>query len=100
MRIERILVGLDGSADALRAAEFAAQLSLLLDAEVIGIHAMGLLEAFGEDTGAGKHLPASSAHVRADLDGAWSEPLRASGARHRLELRDGNPVRVLLTAAD
>ena len=100
MRIQRVLVGLDGSDDAIRAAAFAAALCVQLDAEVVGVHAMGLLEAFGDDDGGGKHLPASREHVQGLLHGPWRQPFLDADVTHRVELRDGNPVHVLLSAAD
>jgi nucleotide-binding universal stress UspA family protein len=98
MTIRRVLVGLDGSDDAQRAATFAATLCAQLDAEAIGIHAMGLLEAFGGDSAGGKHLAGARQHAHAELEGPWRRPFQAAGVRHRVELRDGNPVHVLLGA--
>ena len=97
-RFERILVGLDGSQDASAAAHFAAALARRVDAEVIGIHAEGLLEAWGDDSIAGKHIAVTRELLREKLAGPWREPLL--DVRHRVELRDGNPVQVLLTAAE
>jgi nucleotide-binding universal stress UspA family protein len=101
VRFDRILVGLDGSADAMGACEFAAAFARRVGAEVVGVHAMGLLEAWGDDEPArGKHLTASREHVRGMLEGQWRQPLVDAGVAHRVELRDGNPVHVLLAAAD
>ena len=44
MTIERILVGVDGSGDSRRALGWAAELAGRLDAEVVAVHALGLLE--------------------------------------------------------
>lgn len=99
-RFERIVVGLDGSPDALAAAAFAAALASRVGAEVIGVHAMGLLEAWGDDFTSGKHLPESRARIRAQLEGTWRQPFVDKGVPHRVELRDGNAVHVLLTAAE
>jgi nucleotide-binding universal stress UspA family protein len=99
--LHRILVGIDGSDDALRAAEFAAALAARLGAEVIGVHAMGLLEAWGDDEStADKHLPEARERARASMEGPWRQAFVDHGVAHRVELRDGNPVHVLLTAAD
>ncbi len=98
-RLERIVVGLDGSPDALRAAQFAALLASRIGAEVIGIHAMGLLDAWGDDSSLGKHLAESRVRVRAQLEGPWCQPFVDAAVRHRVELLDGNPVHVLLTAS-
>jgi nucleotide-binding universal stress UspA family protein len=99
--LSRIVVGIDGSADALRAAAFAAGLAARLGAEVIGVHAMGLLEAWGDDEStADKHLPEARERARASMEGPWRQPFIDHGVAHRVELRDGNPVHVLLTAAE
>jgi nucleotide-binding universal stress UspA family protein len=99
-RFDRVLVGLDGSADAIAAAHFAAALAARVDAEVVGIHAVGLLDAWGDDTLQGKRLPASRDRLREQLEGPWRQPFVQHGVRHHVELRDGNPVHVLLTASD
>lgn len=98
-RLERVVVGLDGSPDALRGAQFAALLASRIGAEVIGIHAMGLLDAWGDDSSLGKHLAESRVRVRAQLEGPWCQPFVDAAVRHRVELLDGNPVHVLLTAS-
>ena len=98
-RLERIIVGLDGSPDSLRAAEFAAHLANRLGAEVIGIHAMGLLDAWGDDSSSGKHLSDSRERMHAQLDGPWRRPFVDAAVRHRVVLLDGNPVLVLLSAS-
>ena len=98
-RLDRIIVGLDGSPDSLRAAEFAALLASRTDAEVIGIHAMGLLDAWGDDSSSGKHLSESRERMHAQLDGPWRQPFVDAASRHRVVLLDGNPVLVLLSAS-
>jgi len=96
--IRRIVVGLDGSEDARRAASWAAALARAVDAEVIAVHGLGLLERLesGETVGSDTHR----ATIRALFDGRWCAPLRESGARFRTELREGNPVTALLTALE
>ena len=64
--IRRIVVGVDGSPQARRAAEWAADLARGIDAEVVAVHALGLL------------------------------PLRDAEVRYRDDLREGNPVTALL----
>ena len=98
-RLERIVVGLDGDPDALKAAQFAALLASRIGAEVIGIHAMGLLDAWGDDSSSGKHLATSRERMRAQLEGPWRQPFVDAAVRHQVELLDGNPVHVLLTAS-
>jgi nucleotide-binding universal stress UspA family protein len=96
MNIDRIVVGIDGSDNSRRALEWAVDLALALDAEVIAVHAVGLLERFGEvvdDEG-------RYSGTRHEFDTEWCEPLEASGLRSVRLLRDGNPVSVLLSVAD
>src|SRR3546814_12554874 len=44
MAIDRIVVGVDGSMNSLQAVEFAAEMAAAADAEVVAVHALGLLE--------------------------------------------------------
>jgi nucleotide-binding universal stress UspA family protein len=95
--IRRIVVGLDGSAQARRAAEWAANLASLVDADVIAVHALGLLH----ETATGQ-LVAADTHrdeIRRELD-VWCAPLHDAGVRHRGELREGNPVTAVLDLAE
>jgi nucleotide-binding universal stress UspA family protein len=97
MAIERIIVGLDGSGDAERAARWAASLATAMGAEVIAAHALGLLHrtSEGELVGADVHRD----EIAQELEG-WCAPLRAANVRHRSELLEGNPVAALLQLAD
>ena len=98
MEIRRIVVGVDGSTPACRAEQWAADLARTVDAEVVAVHALGLLH----QTSSGA-LVSSDTHrdeIRTELEESWCEPLRASGVRYRAELREGNPVTVLLDIAD
>jgi nucleotide-binding universal stress UspA family protein len=96
MKGSRIVVGVDGSATSQEALRWAVELGAALGAEVVAVHALGLLERW--------HDPDASARSwRSTLCGlvelTWCAPLvRAPGA-HRVEVRDGHPVDVLLAAA-
>lgn len=97
MKGTRIVVGVDGSAASLEALRWAVALGDALGAEVVAVHALGLLDRW--------HDPDTSARSwRKTLHGlvahTWCRPLvRASGA-HRVEVHDGHPVDVLLAAAE
>jgi len=95
----RILVGADGSAHAEHALEWAAELAAALGAEVVAVHALGMLSHLGTPTTA---LPSQEhrEEVRALLENEWSRALRASGVPHRCLLVEGNPVMALMAAAD
>ena len=94
--VRRIVVGLDGSAAAAAGVDAAIELARRFDAEVIGVHATGLLDVWeahedGRDPYEG---------IAEQLRGPWSEALRASGVAYRLERRDGPPADTLIAAAD
>lgn len=100
MTIERILVGVDGSEDSRRALEWAAELAGPIDAEVVAVHALGLLEHL--EPGAD---PVPSAPHRDEIEAAfeerWCAPLaERPGVRARRVIEDGPPAMVLLRLAD
>jgi nucleotide-binding universal stress UspA family protein len=98
MRLERIVVGVDGSANSLVAVEWAAGMASLVAAEVMAVHAMGLLEPLGPRD------PVPSFPHRGEIEEAfeatWCRPLRAAGVRYQCLLRDGSAVPVLLAVSD
>jgi nucleotide-binding universal stress UspA family protein len=96
--VRRIVVGLDGSAASRNAAQAAAAFAASFDAEVIGVHAVGLLDVWPQEPD--DHARNSHERVRALLDGPWSEPLRGGPVRYRLELHDGSPAETILAVAD
>lgn len=93
---ERILVGVDGSAGSLRALRWAAELAGALGAEVVAVHAQGLLERLGDEV-----VPSRShrEEIRRRFEAEWCAPLDRPGLRSRSVLRDGPPVAALLAAA-
>lgn len=85
-----IVVGVDGSGDARRAVEWAAELADQLDLCVVAVHAVGLLEHQRGD-------PAAT-HLRPQLD-AWTVALdRLPAGRVERRLAVGEPVDVLWAA--
>jgi nucleotide-binding universal stress UspA family protein len=96
--IERILVGVDGSENGQRALGWAMLLARRFEAEVLAVHAIGLLAHLGD----GPPVP-SHAHLdelRQAFETEWCAPLRDSGIEHRLLCVDGAPVQVLLSVAE
>lgn len=92
-----IVVGVDGSPFAAAALAWAADLARAIDAEVVAVHAFGLL--------AHLHAGAESAEQhRAEVEDAlrsrWVAPLAGAGVRYRTVLAEGNPVTALLQVAD
>lgn len=98
MKVERIVVGVDGSENACRAVEWAAGLAALTGARVVAVHALGLL-FHGEH---GEVTPAQPrrAEIETKLEREWCAPLDAAGVAHECRVSDGPPVMVLLDAAD
>lgn len=96
--VERIVVGIDGSESARRALEWAITLAQRFSAEVVAVHAVGLLTRFGDGT----PVPSQShlAELRRAFETEWCQPLAASGTPHRLVYQDGPPVPVLLAIAE
>jgi len=88
MKLERILVAIDGSPDSLAALDWAAGLAALAGAEVVAVHAVGLLEQDRSD------------ELRRTIVEEWCAPLSAAGIRSRQLLRDGSAVPVVLATAD
>ena len=94
----RIEVGLDGSENSHRALVCAIGFARACQADLIAVHALGLLEQLGS----GERVP--SAPNRREIverfETLWCAPLRDAGVASRLVVRDGTPVDVLLTVAD
>jgi nucleotide-binding universal stress UspA family protein len=96
--IKRVLVGVDSSENARRALDWAILLGRQFRADLVAVHAIGLLT----DLGDGDPVPSHShlEELRTKLETEWCASLVASGVPHRLECVDGPPVRVLIDAAD
>jgi len=95
-RRQRIVVGADGSAEAREALRWTARLAGPWHAEVVVVHAVGLLEALDGRLVAAHHEQARIERVVADQ---WCTPLRGTGCSHRVVVRDGVPADVLRQVA-
>lgn len=97
--IRVIVVGVDGSVNSRAAVEWAARLAAGLQAKVVAVHALGLLEHLDPDA-----APAPSVAHLDEIDDLfareWCEPLSTLGVEHRRELLYGPPVQTLIDAAD
>lgn len=96
-QIERVLVGVDGSDNSRRALEWAVTLAAGFGAEVVAVHAAGLLTHIGE----GAPVPSHShrKELQDTFESVWCAPLRQSGVKYRTVLMEGPPVLALLDAA-
>jgi nucleotide-binding universal stress UspA family protein len=97
-RIARIVVGLDGSKNAHHALEWAILLASSFDAEVVAVHAVGLL-AHGAD---GSMVPSHShiGEIREAFESQWCAGLDSAGLKSRKVCREGPPAQVLLDVAE
>lgn len=96
--IRRIVVGVDGSENSRLALIWAVDLAEAFDAEVVAVHAPGLLVRVDAD-----HLEPTQRHrdqIRRRFESEWCRPLDRSGLRSRRLLVDGNPVSAMLVAGD
>lgn len=98
MTIQRILIAVDGSEDSVAAVRFGAELAAALPADVVVVHALGLLERLEveEPTPA----PELQARFRERCRDVWCRPLLDAQVPFRVEVRDGAPVPVILAVAD
>jgi len=98
MTVRRIVAGLDGSENSRRALVWAVELARALQAELVAVHALGLLDRLGD----GAPLPAA-AHREAIVEAfenSWCAPLADAGIAARRLVHDGTPVDVLLEIAN
>jgi nucleotide-binding universal stress UspA family protein len=95
--IQRILVGVDGSQNGQRALGWAVLLARQFGAELVAIHAVGLLAHLGDGPPVPSHQHMDE--LRHVFETEWCRSLSDSGVEHRRLLVDGAPVPVLLSVA-
>jgi nucleotide-binding universal stress UspA family protein len=88
MQLRQIVVGLDGSDNAQRAAQWAAGLASLTGAQVIVVHALGLLGYGSRDD------------ITSKLKHEWSAPFTDAGVQPRYRVSGGTPVMAVLDTAE
>ncbi|HET9442487.1 MAG TPA: universal stress protein [Acidimicrobiales bacterium] len=98
MALRRIVVGVDGSDNAAVAVAWAASLAAATGAEVVAVHALGLLDHLGpgDPVLAQPHRD----EIGLEFEKAWCAPLDEPGVACRKVMRDGPPADVLLAEAD
>lgn len=94
-----ILVGVDGSEGSAAAVRFAAGLAGALGAQVVAVHALGLLDQL-EPGGPRVPTQPHRDEIAERVAGEWTRPLADAGVPHRAVLHDGHPVDVVLQAAE
>jgi nucleotide-binding universal stress UspA family protein len=98
VRLQRIVVGVDGSMNSLAAVEWAAGMATISGAEVVAVHALGLLEHLeGPEEATGQ---TQRQQIQDRFETTWCAPLNRDNIPCRRQLRDGSPVEVLLRAAE
>ena len=95
MRLDRIVVAVDGSENSVAAVTWAAGLASMTGAEVIAVHALGLLERM--DDGLQPSEP-NRDEIQRRFETEWCAPL--DGVQSRRLLLDGSAVPVVLALAD
>jgi nucleotide-binding universal stress UspA family protein len=95
MKLDRIVVAVDGSENSVAAVRWAADLASTIGAEVVAVHALGLLERM--DTELQPSEP-NRDEIQRRFETEWCAPL--DGVQSRRLLRDGSAVPVLLAVAD
>jgi nucleotide-binding universal stress UspA family protein len=92
-----VVVGVDGSPDASRALDLATDLARSIDAELVAVHALGLMAVVD-----GEHVPSFEHRDEIDrlLRDQWCVGLADAGVIYRVELLDGNPTEVLAHLAE
>lgn len=93
-RIDRIVVGHDGSTGAVEACAWTATLAAQLGAAVTVVRAYNPLDELGH-VEPPVDFPALERAAAAELDEQWSAPLRQAGVAVRTVLVEGDPIAVL-----
>jgi nucleotide-binding universal stress UspA family protein len=93
----RILVGVDGSTTSQEALRWAIGLGEALGGEVVAIHALGLLDRWRDPDASARSWRRTLCTL---VERTWCASLARSRGRHRVEVRDGDPVDVLLAAVE
>lgn len=97
--VHTIIVGVDGSANSIKAVRWTARLAAALGAKVVAVHALGLLDQLEPD---GPPVPTQPhrEEIAEKVRGEWITPLDQAGVEHRCVLHDGNAVDVVLDVID
>ncbi len=100
--IKRIVVGLDGSAGASEALEWAISLARVHGAEVVAVHAISVMGYATDPLGIASMPGINEARdaAQALFEKEWCQPLRNANIPHRMATLDGGPAGAIKTVAD
>jgi nucleotide-binding universal stress UspA family protein len=91
----KVMVAVDGSPNAAHALDVAAQVAIASSADLIVVHAVGLLE---EQSVHDISVEDRVDEIENQVD-EWCQPLRDANVEHTVEVVPGSPVPALLLAA-
>jgi nucleotide-binding universal stress UspA family protein len=99
-RIERIVVGLDGSAGSQAALRWAIDMAMGMGSAVTAVYAVDLPSFYPEPAA----LPllfddAWRKTIRAEFEQTWCKPMREAGIRYRAVMEDGRAASVISRVA-
>ncbi len=100
--IKRIVVGLDGSAGASEALEWAISLARAYGAEIIAVHAISVMGYATDPLGIASMPGINEARdaAQALFEKEWCEPIRNANIPHRVATLDGGPAGAIKAVAD
>ena len=100
-KIERIVVGLDGSDHSRGALDWAIGMARGMDAEVVAVHGIDIPVYFAAPYGVPPQFdPEWRAAVQRDFEDTWCAPLKAAGIRYRTVMDDARPATLLASVAE
>jgi nucleotide-binding universal stress UspA family protein len=101
-RTKRIVVGVDGSDQALAALEWAIEMARPMSAEIVAVFAVPppSYVGYGYDAVPPPLDLDWRAAVRQEFEREWCRPLHESGIPHRLVMEDGRAASVIADVAD
>lgn len=102
--IERIVVGVDGSAHSEAALHWAARMAKGMGSEVVAV--FGIAPPMYIDAGYMAPIPPPQldpewrAEIKKEFEQQWCKPLQNAGIRYRTIMEDGRPASVIAKVAD
>lgn len=99
--IKRIVVGVDGSANADQALKWAIRMGKGMGSHITAVYGVHLPVYFPEPYGIPVQFDDEwRAEIKDEFENRWCKRLKASGLRYRTVLRDGRPASVIAEVAE